>query len=307
MKRKFLAGLLSLCMIFSLMPMSIFAEGATEATSVETYAELLAALETDNANIVMTADITADATENSGYGKAGIVLNAGDVLDGNGHTLTINNANSTWDCAIAMRGGEVKNLTIAGAMRGVFMPGANGDVVIDNCVFKDVIYTFNSDAGSKDYSVTIKNSVLNGWTSYSNVHKSVTFENCTFGEGSGYAYCRPYQETTFTNCDFESGFEMDTSKPADNSLVFNDCEYAGEPLSPENNDMFYNGGFVVIDNEQSDVNHYVAKIGEVGYETLAEAFETIGNANGGDVVIDIIVDEIDMSAWQEYSWNSYNA
>ena len=134
------------------------ADTVTVVNTVEvaTYEELIAALAKDGAHVVMTADITATATQSSGYGVAGIVLDAGDVLDGNGKTLTIKGANTKWDCAIAMRGGEVKNLTIAGAMRGVFMPGANGDVVIDSCEFKNVVYTFNSDAGSKNYTVTIK-------------------------------------------------------------------------------------------------------------------------------------------------------
>ncbi|MBR3842930.1 MAG: right-handed parallel beta-helix repeat-containing protein, partial [Christensenellaceae bacterium] len=228
---------------------------AKETASVEvaTYEELVAALTGEAKLIKMTADITASATQSSGYGKAGIVINAGYTLDGQSHTLTINDANSTWDCAIAMKGGTVKNLTIAGAMRGVFMPGANGDVVIDNCVFKDVIYTFNSDAGSTDYTVTIRDTVLNGWTSFSAVHKSVTFENCVFGEGSGYAFLRPYQATTFTECAFEEGYACDTSQTADNSLAFNECTYDGKPLSASNDAMFVYGGSVVIDGSETDV------------------------------------------------------
>ena len=234
-----------------------FSEFAVEPIThyeVATYEELIAALANDGAYVVMTADITATATQSSGYGKAGIVVAAGDILDGSNHKLTINGAGATWDCAIAMRGGEVKNLTIAGAMRGVFMPGANGDVVIDNCVFENVIYTFNSDAGSKDYTVTIKNTTLNGWTSFSNAHKTVTFESCTFGKGSGYAFCRPYQATTFVDCDFEAGYEFDTAKVATTStLEFKDCTYDGEALSADNKAMFYNGGSVVIDGVATDV------------------------------------------------------
>ncbi len=247
---------------------------------VSTYEELVAALEKDNANIIMKNDITATATQSSGYGKAGIVLDAGDVLDGNNHKLTINGADTKWDCAIAMRGGTVKNLTIAGAMRGIFMPGANGDVIIDNCVLEDVIYTFNSDAGSKDYTVTIKNTALNGWTSYSAVHESVTFDNCTFGEGNGYAFCRPYQPTTFTGCEFNKGFEFDTSKTADNTLEFNNCTYASEPLSEDNGEMFYNGGIVVIDEQPVNFN-YVAQINDVKFKTLQEAAEA---AKEGDTI-----------------------
>lgn len=253
-----------------------------EASAVATYDELLNALKEDKAQIIMTADITADATESSGYGKAGIVLDAGDVLDGNGHKLTINNAGSTWDCVIAMRGGTVKNLTIAGAMRGVFMPGANGNVVIENCVFEDVIYTFNSDAGSKDYTVTIKNTKLFGWTSFSNVHKSVTFENCEFGEGRGYSYCRPYQPTTFTGCEFNEGYEFDTTKVDDNTHAFNNCTYDGEALSADNSSMFYDGGSVLINGTATDVTQYAAKIGDQKYLTLEEA---LGKAETTDTIV----------------------
>ena len=278
--KKLLSLLLSLVMVIGLMTPAAMAEDT--ATEVDTYEELLEALENDNANIKMTGDITADATQSSGYGKAGIVLEAGDVLDGGGHTLTITGANSTWDCAIAMKGGEVKKLTIAGAMRGVFMPGANGDVVIDNCVFEDVVYTFNSDAGSKDYAVTIKNSVLNGWTSFSDVHKSVAFEGCEFGEGSGYAFCRPYQATTFTDCKFEEGFELDTSKTDKNSFEFDNCTYAEQPLSVDNGgDMFYNGGNVMVNGVSVDYTKYAAKIGDQGYLTLQEAVEA---AASGDTI-----------------------
>ena len=285
---KKIAVVLAMTIVFAAMPMSVFAEEATTPVEVGTYEELLTALETANANVVMTQDITGAAAANSGYGVAGIVLEAGDVLDGNGHKLTVNGANTTWDCAVAMRGGEVKNLTIAGAMRGVFMPGANGNVVIDGCVFENVIYTFNSDAGSKDYSVTIKNTTLNGWTSFSDVHKSVTFENCNFGEGSGYAFCRPYQATTFTNCNFAEGFAVDTRITEANALVFNGCKYNNVALSAENNDMFIYGGSVVIDNNSTDVNHYVAKVGETPFMILQEA---INNANGGTVTL---LDNIDL-------------
>ena len=240
---------------------------------VKTYEDLVSALGKGNVNVRLDNDITATATQSSGYGKAGIVVEAGDVLDGNGNTLTIDGANATWDCVIAMTGGTVKNLTIAGAMRGVFMPGANGDVVIDNCKFQNVIYTFNSDAGSKDYAVTIKNTTLNGWTSFSNVHKSVTFENCSFAEGNGYAFCRPYQGTTFTGCSFAEGFEFDAKKAESNTLAFNDCTYAGESLNSENGEvMFSNGGQVLVGGTSIDFGA-VAMIAGVRYPTIQDAFK----------------------------------
>jgi hypothetical protein len=180
----------------------------------------------------MSNSITASAkeTDNTGYGAAGIIVANGAVLDGNDKTLTINDAWSTWDCAVAATNGTIKNLTVSGAMRGIFMPGATGDVVIDNVVFNNVIYTFNSDAGNKNYGVYISNSTLNGWTSHSDVHKEVVYTNCKFGEGNGYAFCRPYGTTAFVGCAFEAGFQVD----AIGAITFENCTFGGVALTADN-------------------------------------------------------------------------
>ena len=183
-------------------------------------------------NTTLTDDVNGSAKDtnaNSGYGATGVVVDGG-VFDGNGKTFTVSDANSTWDCAIAAKGGTIKNLTVAGAMRGIFMPGANSDLYIDNVIFDDVIYTFNSDGGNKNFGVYISNSTLNGWTSFSDVHKEVVFTNCKFGEGSGYAFCRPYNDAVFENCDFENGFRMD----ARGVVTFKNCTYNGVHLNKDN-------------------------------------------------------------------------
>lgn len=228
-------------------------EYGTPAKTVSDQAGLEAALE-NGGSAILTDDIEIDATNSSGYGKAGIVVADGASFNGNGNTYTVNKANSTWDCAIAAKNGTIENLTVSGAMRGIFMPGATGNVYIDNVTFDDVIYTFNSDAGSKEYGVYVTNSTLNGWTSFSDVHKEVVFTDCTFGEGNGYAFCRPYNAPSiFTNCVFEEGFEFDTSKSAD--ITFNNCYYGDTLITAENaatlckgeTIFFYNGvGSVVF-------------------------------------------------------------
>lgn len=191
--------------------------------------ELKTALSTnDGKEIIFKNDISVVASK-GGYNMAGIVVD-GDIVNGNGYTLTASNAWTTWDCAIAMTAGTVKNLTVSSAMRGIFMPGAKSDVVIDNVTFSNVIYTFNSDAGDKNYSVTVKNSALNGWTSFSNVHKEVLFENCTFAKGNGYAFCRPYNEANFVGCEFEAGFEMEPLA----AVSFENCTINGEAITEEN-------------------------------------------------------------------------
>ncbi|MBP3671759.1 MAG: hypothetical protein J6J06_07340 [Bacteroidaceae bacterium] len=184
-------------------------------------------------NTVLLDDITVSATEtnaNSGYGATGATVTDGAVLDGKGNTLTVDDANGTWDCVIAARWGTIKNLTVKGAMRGIFMPGADGDVYIDNVIFEDVIYTFNSDGGNKNYGVYISNSTLNGWTSHSDVHKEVVYTNCSFGEGNGYKFCRPYGPTTFVGCDFVEGYRLE----AIGKVVFENCTIGGETLTVEN-------------------------------------------------------------------------
>ncbi len=204
-------------------------------TIVSTADELKAAL-TNGAKVLMKNDITIEATK-GGYNKAGIILN-GATLDGNGKTLTVTNANETWSCAIYHNGGTVQNLTVSGAMRGIFTAGTSSDIIIDNVIFDDVIYTFNSDDGNKEHSVYISDSALYGWTSFSAVHNEIVFTNCTFGEGSGYAYCRPYQNVTFVGCDFEEGYELDLDDGSVNSkgikATLENCTYNGEKLTESN-------------------------------------------------------------------------
>ena len=170
-------------------------------------------------NVLLNNDIEL-AAENGGYSKAGIVVN-GETVDGNGYTLTVTGANSTWDCGIYITGGTVKNITVKGSFRGVFTAGSIADIYLDKVVFEDVVYTFNSDNGSGEYGVYISNSTMNGWTSFSNVHTEVIFDNCTFGEGSGYAFCRPYNKTIFKNCTFEEGFAVDTTQTSE--ITFENC------------------------------------------------------------------------------------
>ena len=183
-------------------------------------------------NAFLTDDLTFSASNtaaNSGYGATGVSVNGG-VLDGNGNTLTVNDAWNTWDCAVNVKGGTIKNLTINSAMRGIFMGSATADVYIDNVIIDGTVYTFNSDGGSKDYGVYISNSTLNGWTSHSDVHKEVVYTNCNFGEGSGYAYCRPYGPTTFKNCAFEAGFAVE----ALGQVTFENCTIGGVALTADN-------------------------------------------------------------------------
>ena len=227
-------------------------------TYYATLAEAMAAAKAGE-TVTLLADVTVEAT-NGGYSKAGVVVN-GQILDGNGHTLTVTGADATWDCGVYITAGTVKNLTVKGSFRGVFTAGASANIYLDNVDFKNVVYTFNSDAGNKDYGVYISNSKLNGWTSFSDVHKEVVFTNCEFGEGSGYAFCRPYNTTVFDGCTFSAGYDVDGSKT---EMTFKnmDAESAAELV---------NGAAAMIKNGTETTF----------YPTLAEAMAA---AKAGEIV-----------------------
>ena len=181
-------------------------------------------------NVTFTGDVEGDAVK-GGYSVAGINHNGG-VLDGNMNELTVNKANDDYGCAIYTNGGTIKNFAkIGGSFRGIFTAGLNDHLYVDNVVIEDVVYTFNSDDGNKKYGVYISNSTLNGWTSYSNVHKEVVFTNCTFGEGNGYKFCRPYNDSRFVNCNFCEGYKIE---PVNCNVVFVNCRVNGVLVTPAN-------------------------------------------------------------------------
>ena len=203
---------------------------AVSVTQAKNATDLDTAL-AEGKNVVLSGNMnfnSSETTANSGYGATGVSVK-GSVLDGNGYSLGINNW-GTWDSAVHTTGGTIKNLTIISGMRGIFMGSATADVYIDNVIIDGTVYTFNSDGGSKDYGVYISNSTLNGWTSHSDVHKEVVYTNCNFGEGSGYAYCRPYGPTTFKNCVFEAGFAVE----AKGQVTFENCTIGGVALTADN-------------------------------------------------------------------------
>ena len=222
------------------------------AVAVSTADELVEALKNEF-SVKFANDITIAATK-GGYSKAGILQNAAQTIDGNGHTLTVTDAGGTWDCAIYTNGGLIKNLTVAGSFRGIFTAGQSCDLYIENVTFMNVVYTFHSDGGNKAYGVYVSNSVVNGWTSFSNVYKEVVFTNCTFGKGSGYAFCRPYNPCVFENCKFSTDMEFDTTKTQE--ILFKDCTYGDVKITSDNaaslktgdTTFFYNGvGSVVFE------------------------------------------------------------
>ncbi len=231
---------------FTLANGNVLINGCTQVSTAD---ELVAALAAGE-GVYLLNDITVAATE-GGYTKAGILQNKAQTIDGAGHTLTVTGAGGTWDCAIYTNGGTIKNLTVKGAMRGIFTAGQSTDLHIENVEFKNVIYTFNSDGTmpANPFGVYVSNSTVNGWTSHSDCHKEVVYTNCSFGEGSGYAFCRPYGKTEFVNCEFNNAYAVDTNaygaKPV---LAFENCKYNGVAITAENATSLAQGEEVFLYN-----------------------------------------------------------
>ena len=90
-------------------------------TPVSTADELVAALEAGK-SVYFLNDIKIDpATMSNAYGKTGINVKKGQTIDGAGHTLNIKGAGGTWDSGINTTGGIIRNITVTGSFRGVFI------------------------------------------------------------------------------------------------------------------------------------------------------------------------------------------
>ena len=195
-------------------------------TPVSTADELVAALEA-NEGVYFLNDIKIDpASMSNAYGATGINVKNGQTIDGGGHTLNIKGAGGTWDSGINTTGGLIKNLTVTGSFRGIFVNHTSTHsekVVLENVTIggNGTVYTLSCDQGLYQ-GIEATNCTFNGWTSFAKTAGEAKFVNCNFGEGSGYKYCRPYSNTEFVGCTFCPGYAVDKSRA---TVTFTDCTW----------------------------------------------------------------------------------
>ena len=194
--------------------------------------ELVEALESGK-DVFLAGDVKIDpAGMSNAYGTTGINVKNGQTIDGGNNTLDIKGAGGTWDSGISTTGGLIKNIKVTGSFRGIFVnhnSTHSEKVVLENVVLDGTVYTISCDQGTGK-GLDAYNSTFNGWTSYAKTIGEVTFTSCSFGEGSGYAFCRPYAPTVFTDCDFEAGYTVDPVA----AIVFDNCRLDGVAITAAN-------------------------------------------------------------------------
>ena len=194
--------------------------------------QLVAALENCQ-DVLLRTNIKIDpANMSNAYGTTGINVKNGQTIDGGGHILDIKGAGGTWDSGINTTGGLIKNLTVTGSFRGIFInhnSTHSEKVVLENVTIDGTTYTISCDQGMNQGFEAI-NSTFNGWTSYAATLGSAKFTDCSFGKGNGYAFCRPYATTEFVGCDFEEGYTLDPRA----AVTFENCTIGGVALTAEN-------------------------------------------------------------------------
>ena len=131
----------------------------------------------------------------------------------------------------------IRNSKISNVFRGIiFWDNIGGDNVIEDCVIDNVIYTFNINAATvkPGTTLTVKNSTLNGWTSYSGCMTKVSFDKCDLGKSNGYAHLVAYADSEFTGCTFNDGYQIGAGSTG-KTLTFTNCKLGdGTVITAEN-------------------------------------------------------------------------
>lgn len=195
-------------------------------------------LKSDNSKI--TADnVTIKNLTVEGSGASGTL----GTMNISGNNTTIENVNYTGEAgkiAIAVSTGDsnsgtvIKDTKITNAFRGIQFWRLSGNSVIDNCVLDISGYTFNIDATAPNATLTVKDSTLNGWTSYTSGIQLVTFDNCKFGLNT-YEYLRPYSNTVLTDCEFTSAdYQLNAGGSGAYTITLTNCTKNGTAITADN-------------------------------------------------------------------------
>lgn len=190
-------------------------------------------------DVVLTADIEAEAATTAPYGNKYAFKMDGGVIDGNGNELYMECYGD--DYGIMTTGGTIKNLTIKEGCRAIMIMYPQEDVILDNVNIggDGVLYPINTgEAGVSGVDLIVTNSTIKGWTSFGNI-ESASFTNVKFEQGTYYnniygRVFKPYVNTTIKNCSFIKAYNLDLSKLGNGCKVtIENCTVDGQPLTAD--------------------------------------------------------------------------
>lgn len=203
---------------------------------------------------VVTAptSLTQSAILADDYAANTVALNGYD-FDGNGHTFIMNKSAETF--AVTTTKGFVTNLEVVGyngrndsdgLIYGVVLKNIAGDVVLNNVSVAQTAYALNTQGGETGHALVVKNSTLEGWTSF-DTFATATFVNTYFKIGdffpsadpsklnSSNGSVKPYMSTVFENCTFDKYFRIDFEQiRGGEKLTFKNCNVDGVKLTATN-------------------------------------------------------------------------
>ena len=204
--------------------------------------------------------LTQSAILNGNYTGAQMVLNGND-LDGNGYYFQMEKSDVMF--GVTTGKGYITNLFVNGynerntegkVLYGIVINKKDGNVVLNNVHVSNTAYALNTQiSGTSEYTLTVENSSLEGWTSYSSF-KSAKFINTAFYIGDFFANedptvlnewnatIKPYVTSVFEGCSFEKGFAFDLSELAkDATVTLTNCTVDGVVLTKDNVAAYLNG------------------------------------------------------------------
>ena len=189
-----------------------------------------------NDNITIK-DVTIDGTASSEVDNESAIKIDGNnvVLDG---VKAIGGGQKDYGCTVRTDSSTttIKNSTISGAFRGIQAYNVNEVLLIENTTLEPQCYCLNIDGGTG--KLVVNNSILKGWTSYTDTIESATFTNTSFEvstkSGSYEQNCvRGYTDTTFVNCNFGDEFWFGAAN-TEVTVTFENCKYKGTLITESN-------------------------------------------------------------------------
>ena len=215
-------------------------------TEIETWVPYENDVDVENVTYTTLENVSVKAGETltlTGHATVEGILNVAGTLDGAGYTMKAASPKvdaGTGTCQFINLAGEevtVKDITIDGDYLVVDGKGVRnllitkgGNYNFENVISKNATYALNTAVTGEAGKITIKNSTLQGWSSWGGTFE-VYAENVNFTNGSKSNAIAPQGVSVLKNCKFDEGFEIHLDRDGFKSITFEGCTIGGRALA----------------------------------------------------------------------------